>query len=386
MTVTEAPNMAPRYKAGKALGNLRMELDLDGHTDNQAIDLSEYFEDPDGILLFFKVVTNDEEVINVHSVAAMNADAASGSLDGTDDDDTMLIVEPLKAGTATVTVTVLDNDQASEDFSFMVTVTAEDTNEEPGVTSGLSFPGTDPNFAAFVGLDGASRFKSTDTMSKTLKLDLGLLFDDPDNEANSRTSGDSWTFDAVSTDMDVVTVMLESTGNGEVPDEHNVVITPVGSGEAMIYFTVTDSFGKSAGGMDTEAVFSVKVNTAPVPYSGEGDDRKSLSTEMEHRNLVAQFSQTDSATLVDDPNSTDVAEGYFSDKDGDLLLCRLVSQTGDSATINITGRNAFTLTGAEGKTGTSTFTIRCFDQAGTDDFESADDTLTVTVPYLQSIQ
>jgi hypothetical protein len=291
-----------------------------------------------------------------------------------------------------VTVTVLDNDRASDDFSFMVTVTAVETNEEPEVTPGLNFPGTDAtneNFGAFVGLDDASRFKSTDTMSKTLKLDLGLLFNDEDNEANSRTSGDSWMFEATSTDTDVVTVMVQPTGTG---DEHNVVITPVGSGEAMIWFKVTDSFGKSAGTMAGPA-FPVMVNSPPMPYSGEGDDRKSLSDEDAYQGLTAGVGSpvpdgfADGVTLIDDPSSADTAEGYFSDKDSDdVLACSLVSQTGDSATILLASRNMFDLGNVPGKTGTSTFTIRCFDQVGGNDFESAEDTLTVTVDYLQSLQ
>ena len=211
--------------------------------------------------------------------------------------------------------------------------------------------------------------------------------------------------------------MAQRTGNSAKPDEHNVVITPVGSGKATIYFTVTDSFGKMAGGKiaagdtttpDTDAdgypdgtSFPVAVNHKPVPYSGDDDEstpdvneRKSLSTEKKHQGLVADFTATTAEALVDDPDTgtatAPVTEGYFSDKDGDTLLCRLMSTSGESATITITDRDEYSLAGAAGKTGTTTFRIRCFDQVGPTgsvvDFEWAEDTLTVTVDYLQSLQ
>ena len=307
-----------------------------------------------------------------------------------------------KEGTATITITATDADGLMMSWPIEVTVVPS-ANTVPIVDPGVTFPGTgvgaNDTYAEFVKISDIGRFKSTDTMPKRLELDLGSIFNDPDVETTART-GDSWTFKAMSTDTDVVTVGLESIGTRAKPDLYNVVITPVGPGNANIYFTVTDSFDKSIGGEtpdDTDAdgtliantFFAVKVNNKPVPYSGEGDARKSLSTEDEYQGLVADFDTTTSATLIDDP-ATDASEGYFSDKDDDPLLCRLMSTTGDSATINIATRSAFTLDGAEGKTGTSTFTIRCFDRVGATgsqvDFEWAEDTLTVTVPYLQSIQ
>lgn len=401
VTVTEAPNEKPQ-PTGAGLDDLKIELVFDsggdgiadtsaaGTVDNMEIDLSDHFEDPDGALLFFKVTTSDDTVVDVHSVAAdptaSPSVAASGSLDGNDDDATTLIIEPKKVGTATVTVTVTDVENAEHVDRFDVEVTGENTNDEPEVDSTNTLPPTDATgpFGPFFGLNSTGRFKSTDTMSKTVKVDLALLFNDDDNEgAGAHTSADWWEFEAMSSNEEAVMVTVERTNNNvAVPDEHNVVITPVGPGDAMITFKVTDSFGKTA----TSGAFPVKVNTPPVPYSGEGDDRKSLSTLMTYRGLVAGFSATASETLVDDPGTDATAEGYFSDADDDTLLCRLVDQTGDSATIAIASRNAFTLTGEAGKKGTSTFTIRCFDQVNGADFESAEDTLTVTVPFLQSIQ
>ena len=393
-------------------------------------ELAMYITDPDGadVELEFSTTTDDEETVAVYTTPSGGADADANLVtegdmtdaalnDAMESTDANVTLRGRKAGSAMITVTATDEDGLDEDWTFMVTVAT--ANAGPTVVA-TAFPGTsiaeadNADYFKFVRIGNQERFKSTDTAPRRLKIKLGAdagatngIFNDVN--VHQRASGDSWEFDVHSTDDEVVTATLEPTG---VIDEYNVVITPQGSGIARIYFTVEDSFGETAGGTDsTETVgditaaatdglvdntsFLVRVNHKPVPYSGDGDDRNSLSTETQWRNLVAA-GDTAFATgvdLVDDTTTADDAEGYFSDEDNEALLCRLIETTGDSVGITIATRNEFTLTNPtdDTLTGESTFRIRCFDQVDANadgtatDFEWAEDTLRVNVEFLQSI-
>lgn len=366
--------------------------------------LATYITDPDGddSKLKFSTATDDEEVALVYATPenrfANPTDDQKAAMMATGSDIT---IRGRKVGTATITVTATDADMETRSWSFMVTVA--DMNTGPSVDGAVTFPGTGvaetDTYREFVLIGNAGRFKSTDTAAKKLEIDLGAIFVDPNVETDR--DGDTWKFKAMSTDPDVVTADLEKVRD---PDVYNVVITPVGSGRATIYFTAEDSFGEMAGGKvaeggtDTDSdgyvdntSFPVMVNTPPLPYSGDGAARKSLSTEDSYMNLVVGFAETANIVLADDPTN-DTAEGYFSDKDalgtatGDVVLCRLLSKTGESVTFDLSdARTGFTLAGVADKAGISTFTVRCFDQVNGEDFEYVDDTLTVNVKFLQSI-
>ena len=377
--------------------------------------LSTYVTDPDGddTELKFSTTTSANAVVAVYDTPTTGpadnvhlGNPSAAQLKQMMEDGADIMIRGRKVGTATITVTATDPHGLAKSWPIEVTVVAENSAPEIDANN-TAFPGdaiadTNP-YAAFAQLDDERRFKSTDTSKTIGPIDLATIFSDDDidvTEAGNRR-GDSWTFKVMSTKESVVTARLVSTNNPAKPDEHNVVVTRVGSGDASIYFVVTDSFGESFGGETADTTdeegtliantfFPVRVNNAPVPYSGEGDDRNSLSTEDDYLNQVNAFAVTSNIVLVDDPSTTDTAEGYFSDGDNDALLCRLLGQNGDSATFTLNGdRNGFTLTGAgttaAPKTGETTFTVRCFDQVNGADFESADDTLRVNVRYLQSI-
>ena len=360
VTVTEPSNMAPRLKSGKMLENLKIELvdtntnepsdDTDDSTgndtrasdgagdsaDNRRIDLSEYFEDPDGqdsdLAYKVEVAETPEGVIDLHSMEATADAAASGEApDGTDSDDTILVIEPLKAGTTMVTVTALDVLlKSSVPVTFEVTVTAIGSNTAPTVVSDITFPGVagDANpYNSFIGLDGADRFKSTDTTPKKLKIDLATLFEDTEVKARS----DSWTFEAVSDAPKVVTAMLEPTNNSTKPDEYYVVITRVGPGVANIDFTVTDSFGETVGTADTGdtlSSFPVRVNNRPQAQGSEATNPGTLAKLSEKYSDLSVTGAFGDVTDVTDAHEVDMVDtatpaGYFSDKDtGDTLTCR----------------------------------------------------------------
>ena len=175
VTVMEVPvpeqgNMPPETKPGMMLPDLRIQIVSEAvggvintgddfsegdTTDNHTIeDLNEYFRDPDGVLLFFKVekVAGSESltdtdgdvtetpVIDLHSIDPVDADDAAddAAADGMPPNFELgakkVIIEPLNPGSVTVRVTAKDiNDDIVAD-DFMVTVVASDTNMPPTAT------------------------------------------------------------------------------------------------------------------------------------------------------------------------------------------------------------------------------------------------------------
>ncbi len=389
-------------------------------------ELGDLIGDPEGPDddLVFSTATSDPKTVAVYATPAdesdpanTNADERAATMTATLDkmmtDAPDITIRGRKAGTATVTITATGDSGVPASWTIMVTVAPSNTGPTLQIASGTSsgeFPGNVDaanSYNAFAELADTGRLKSDASMWKQ-KLDFGAIFDDPnieDDDAlaagvtsdNTRTSNDSWTFSAKSSKEDVVTVSLGPTNNAEKPDERYVMITRVGSGDSEITLTVTDSFGMTA-----EHTFMVKVNSAPVPYNGDDDDRRSLSTENRLMQLVAatdaadvdiggdastdDFAITDGVvTLVDDDFDADPMKGYFSDKDGDSLACR-INPTGESVAVTLAAnRQSITIDPVATKTGQTTVEVTCWDQVDGNNFESAMDTLTMNVAFQQSI-
>ena len=411
VTVSAPTNLAPRLKSGEMLEDLKIEIitnatdpvntgdDVSGSdtastgdaADNRMIDLSKYFEDPDGqdsdLAYLVELAKTPEGVIDLHSMAATTAGPATGDPpNGTNSDDTTVWIEPLKVGTTMVTVTALDVLlKKSVPVTFEVEVTAVDSNNPPAVDTNVTFPGADADgndYRQFAQLTTvAGMFKSTDGPKK-LKIDLATLFNDEDVEANQRTTGDSWTFEPVSGDKKIVTVALESTNNNAKPDEYNVVITRVGPGTTTVHFEVTDSFGEKAGDV-TGPFFNVRVNNAPKAEGAEDEDPGTLaklSARYSDLALSTAFSTVTNADGTDNATANVVTlvatgAGYFSDEDaGDTLTCRydLSGEEIFAATYpswaDAATRVAINLGVDEGtdlaKKGTAHIDVWCMDQAG----------------------
>ena len=439
--MVEAARQVPTTKTGMMFEALKINMVADdGNAANDAVTftdeeiaavkaatkrymLSTYVTDPDGddAELKFSTSTDDNAVVavyatptagpadNVHLGNPSDAQLKQMTQEGSD-----ITIRGRKAGTATITVTATDADMETESWSFVVTVPTVN-NTGPSVAADADLP------ADFDGLNGANRLKMSGG-AKELTINLGDIFNDPNVEEgadnNPRTSGDSWDLKAMSTNEEAVTVRLVSTNKVNMPDEYKVVLTPVGPGDAIIYFTAEDSFGMMAGGKvpeggtDTdsdgyvdETSFPVKVNSPPVNYSGDGDKRRSLSTENRLMDLVASWAATDVDVDDDDDNyditdgvlilvDTDLTDedlqGYFYDKDNDPLKCR-INVEGDSVGVTLgTDRDRITLDPTADKSGETMVTVTCWDQVGASgsevDFEkSAPDTLTLNVAYSQSI-
>jgi hypothetical protein len=432
VTVTEAPNMAPRPKAGMVLADYKVQIadgtdddatndtDAADTVDNRSFDLSTYFEDPDGILLFFKVETEDDEVIDLHSVppdtVASPAVPASGSPpDGTDDDATMVIIEPLSAGTATVTVTVLDIDGDSYVHSFMVTVFAEGANTAPTLAGS---PPAIADQAAAANTDN-SRLKIGETRTIIDGANFNAHFTDPNFNIGNE-AGDYLTFSvkyypagtaatvtagvipAGTAELDAdkvgVTASLSATTWGGDPnakltltitgtkgtDNTSATDTDHGHDVAIV---ATDTFGASVA-----RLFRVEVNNAPEAEGAQASDPKTLGGESMYMDMGFNTDTTADAmhiTLVEDVDAgVEGSGGYFHDPDvDDVLTCRINSSTGADYA-------AFTLQNQAGDTaeprglridpkkqGSASVTVACVDPFGV---PSPADTLSVVVTH-QSI-
>ena len=148
--------------------------------------LSKYVTDPDGddTKLKFSTATDNNAVVavyatpteatagpagNIHVGNPTSAQLKKMMVEGSD-----ITIRGRKVGTATITITATDEDQLPKEWTVMVTVV--DANAAPTVDTATTFPGdsTDSgtnDYHEFVNLDDERRFKSTDTMSKSLKID-----------------------------------------------------------------------------------------------------------------------------------------------------------------------------------------------------------------------
>ena len=176
----KVPNRAP-----VAVGDVEdMEVGVDGTAE---VDLSDYFEDPDGDALAYSATSSSPAVASV---------SVSGSV---------VTVTGVAKGTATVTVTATDTEGLSAEQSFGVTV----PNRAPVAVGDVE--------DMEVGVDG------------TAEVDLSDYFEDPD--------GDALAYSATSSSPAVASVSV----SGSV-----VTVTGVAKGTATVTVTATDTEGLSA--------------------------------------------------------------------------------------------------------------------------------------------
>ena len=383
-----AENMAPRMKAGMMLDDLRIQLvadsgengqaddTADGTVDNKTIDLSKYFEDPDGPLLFYKVEktetpddSDNTPVIDLHSTPAVTTSgseaAATGDApDGTDVSESMVVIEPRNVGSATVTVTVTDVDGDAITDEFEVTVVASGTNEPPAIGSESTSDTAIPDLVGVADTDPANdnvqRLKIGETR-KAFDGNISVLFNDPDfakpdrpNEMLTLSVKYFPVEDADGTAIsDTVAAMsdTEELAADKVGVSHTLSTTTWnGSSSAKLTLSLTGTRGTPIGedadeaddgqlvaliatdeyGVSFAHVLRVIVNHAPKAEGAQAEDPKTLGSEMGHMDLgfnsVTATENYTRVVLVEDDG------GYFHDPDGATasMTCRIKSSTGTS--------------------------------------------------------
>ena len=418
-------NMAPRMRTGMMLPDLKIQLvedadptddDTDTNTDdtdddsgaeaadNHLIDdLNKYFEDPDGALLFYTVTKtedpdddDDTPVIDLHSVVATADAAASGDApDGTDDDDTVVVIEPRNPGTATVLITVTDIHGATTTEDFVVEVFSSDTNTGPSLagtpatlTAGLvDAAGTADNVRMLKIDEERTVIEDEDfdqhftdpnfTSGDVLKISVKYFAHDVDAEAAANPNTSELDADKVGVEAD----LSDSTWGGDPNDEFTLKLTGLRGTDNtsttaterghIVALIATDTFGESVA-----RVFRVMVNNPPKAEGAQASadpptDPLTLSDEDDYEELTWDG-------LVDaDGNERTVTlvgtgTGYFHDPDADeALTCRYVtSPTSDEDAPADIALDTYALTiQPDAPKGEMTVTVTCedtFDQEASD--------------------
>ena len=200
-TTTPGPDPDPPNRPPVATGSIPPQTVTAGQT--ITIDVSGYFDDPDGDALTYTAETSDANVVT--------ASAAGSSV----------VVAGLARGTA------------------MVTVTARDPG---GLAAQQSFPVTVPNRSPIgVGTITDQELKPGDTVT----VDVSAYFNDPD--------GDTLSYEATSSDEGVATATI--SGN-------SLTIAAVSDGAATVTITARDPDGASV-----EQGLAVNVETPGVPVA-----------------------------------------------------------------------------------------------------------------------
>ncbi|WP_425155466.1 Ig-like domain-containing protein [Candidatus Palauibacter sp.] len=264
----EAPNRAP-----VAVGETPSQTIFFGET--VTVDVSAAFTDPDGDALTFEAVSSDTDVVVV---------ATSGS---------EVTLEGAGRGVTTVTVTARDAEGGEASQSFGVEV----ANRTPLAVGEI------PPRTMFLG--------------ETVTVDVSAAFTDPD--------GDALTFEAVSSDTDVVVV---ATSGSEVTLE--------GAGRGVTTVTVT--------ARDAEG----------------GEASQSFGVEVANRTPLAVGEIPPRTMFLGETVTVDVSAA-FTDPDGDALTFEAVSS--DTAVVVVaTSGSEVVVSGVQ--EGTATVTVRAADSAG----------------------
>ena len=270
------------------------------------IDVKDKFRDPDRDRLTYAAESSDASVATV-------------SVDGS-----MVIVTPVGAGTATITVTAKDPDDRIARQRFYVTV---ERARKPGPPDTPDTPDPPEGPVAEEPIGARSMTEG----GAAVTINVAGNFSDP--------NGDELTYTASSSDESVATVSV---------DGGMVTVTPIDAGTATITVIARDPGGEAA--TQRFMVTAQRVNLAPVP---EGSINVQRSTE-------------GGATVTND------VAGNFSDANGDQLTYTARSSDASVATVSVDGSMVtVTPVGA----GTATITVTARDPGG----ESATQRFTVTV-------
>ncbi len=243
--------------------------------DSLLVDLSAYFNDPDGDSLSFAAASSDTTVA---------APSVSGST---------VTVMALARGTASVTATATDPDGLTASQSFSVTV----PNRPPLVSDSIL----------------ARELPAGDS----LLVDLSAYFNDPD--------GDSLSFAAASSDTTVAAPSVSGS---------TVTVMALARGTASVTATATDPDGLTA-----SQSFSVTVPNRPPLVSDS---------------IGARELPVGDSLLVD-------LSAYFNDPDGDNLSFAAASSDTTVANTSVSGSTVTVMALA---TGSATIAVTAFDPTG----------------------
>ncbi|WP_433942999.1 S-layer homology domain-containing protein [Paenibacillus sp. SN-8-1] len=271
--------------------------------------LNSMFDDPDHDTLTYTAQVDDSTI----ATASINGDVLTLTL--------------LKTGETDISVKASDSRGGEITRSFHVIVTAATPqNQKPIVTN------TPANQSLTLG-------------EADYSLELGSVFADPDS--------DPLTFEAVSSDSDIATAVINGTG---------LQIHALKSGTTTIQVKANDGYG---GVVSTS--FQVEVNTASTPAPDPNPDPNPSGSN--HTPVAVSTIYEQVLTMsVTNPRSYDLSQ-LFDDQDGDSLTFTAVAQqadivnpviNGSMLTLtpgNSTGSTKITITADDGQGGKGTYNL-----------------------------
>ena len=224
-----------------------------------AMDVTEYFSDPDGDALAYTAISSDAEVVVV-------------SISGAD-----LTVGPIAKGVATVTVTATDEEGLTATQEFAVTA----PNRPPVATGSME--------------------ARTIEVDETADLDLSSHFSDPD--------GDALVFTATVSDAAVI---------GASVDGGILTVGAAAKGEAAVTVTATDTEGLTA----TQGFVVTVPNRGPVATDSFAEQTIEVG-ETADLDLSGHFSDPDGDALTYTATPSDAALIDVSVEDGTVTVVAL---------------------------------------------------------------
>jgi len=268
--------VGPPNRAPEAVGSIpSIGLPIGG---SEPVEVSSYFQDPDGDALTYSADSSDEGV-------------AAASMSGS-----VVTVTGVASGQATVTVTAADPGGLTATQSVAVTV------------------GTGNRAPETVGTIPPQRLEPSGESS----LDVSPYFHDPD--------GDALTYTASSSDEGVVEATMWVT------DNRLLVLNADAEGSASVTVTATDPSGLTA----TQTVtVTVQPNRAPEVVGNRNSwGVLSVNSGYSYSGLSSSFRDPDGDTLVYSATSSDEDIVTVS-MNGDTMIVTTHNQTG-TATISVT--------------------------------------------------
>ena len=291
-TQTFSVNATPLNEPPVTVGTMSDQTLYMGEADI-TIDVSPYFNDPDGPALIYTVLSSDTDKVWVSLTVGSST----------------LSLSPRATGSAEIRVQAANHLSTEAPFHTF-TATVKPANQAPVAN------GTIPDSALEIG------GSSTD-------VDVSGYFTDPNS--------DTLTYTATSSDTSIATASLSS---------ETLTVAPVAEGTATITVTAADPKGETAD--QTFSAIVTPPNRAPAAVGTIADQSATVGENATTVDVSANFSDADNDTLTYTATSSDTAVATVSVSSATVSITAV---SGGSATITVTA------TDPDEETATQTFSV-----------------------------
>ena len=346
---------------------------------SQTITLSEHFSDPDGDTITYSVISSDSLVADVVSSGLNNV---------------TLRVDGKKGGSATITVTATDSEQATTVRTFNCTVQNRIpvyyNTLQPISTTFINTPSTINLLSHVSDPDGDQIVFTVKTNSDSTVVTPSI-------------NGSYLTLNGLKDGASTITITAKDTENASIEFSFTITITnrpPTASGIAMsvptlitvgsttlpnlnTYFTDSDGDTLSyTATSNTPSVATVSINSTTLVINGLSNGTSTITVQANDGRTAGTVSRSFTFTrdvnrapyvIKTIPNTTNTTNAiissfetlvnYFGDEDGDTLTFSINNPNTSVAQAYVTG-NSLTIDQTSKLNGTVTFTLTATDSKG----------------------